>query len=85
MSLDHQSLKIEPKEKRFTRTMNVSNVDLNDHRQDHQLLLLLKKPIEEVVGPVQVQFQWTHLEEGEEAEVDFYLHYHHLKKKSKYE
>jgi hypothetical protein len=32
---------------------------------------------------VMVQVQWTHLEEGERAEVDFHPHYHHLKKKPK--
>jgi hypothetical protein len=41
MSLDHESLKLEPKEKRLIGTVNVSNVDLKDHRQDHQLLLVL--------------------------------------------
>jgi hypothetical protein len=30
---------------------------------------------------VLVQVQRTHLEEGEQAEVDFHPHYHHLKKK----
>ena len=31
MSLDHESLKLEPKEKRLVGTMNVSDVDLKDH------------------------------------------------------
>jgi hypothetical protein len=30
---------------------------------------------------VQVQVQWTHLVEGENAKVDFHPHCHHLKKK----
>jgi hypothetical protein len=31
MSLDHEFLKIEPKEKRIVGTVNVSDVDLKDH------------------------------------------------------
>jgi hypothetical protein len=38
MFLDHESLKLEPKEKNLTRTENVSNVDLKDHREDHQIV-----------------------------------------------
>jgi hypothetical protein len=57
MSLDHEFLKLEPKEKRLTRTVNVSDVDLKDHRQDHQLLLVLNGPIEEAVELVLVQVQ----------------------------
>jgi hypothetical protein len=45
MSLDHESLKLEPKEKRLIGTVNVSDADLKDHRQDHQLLLVLNGPI----------------------------------------
>jgi hypothetical protein len=45
MSLDHEFLKLEPKEKRLTRIVNVSDVDLKDHQQDHQLLLVLNGPI----------------------------------------
>jgi hypothetical protein len=45
MSLDHESLKLEPKEKRLIGTVNVSDVDLKDHQQDHQLLLMLNEPI----------------------------------------
>jgi hypothetical protein len=41
MSLDHESLKLEPKEKRLAGTMNVFDADLKDHRQDHQLLHVL--------------------------------------------
>jgi hypothetical protein len=44
MSLDHESLKIEPKEKRLVGIVNVSNVDLKDHRQDHLLILMLNIP-----------------------------------------
>jgi hypothetical protein len=46
MFLDHESLKLEPKEKRLVGTVNVSDADLKDHRQDHQLLL---------------DVEWTHL------------------------
>ena len=45
MSLDHESLKLEPKEKRLAGTVNVSDIDLKDHRQDHQLLLVSNIPI----------------------------------------
>jgi hypothetical protein len=45
MSLDHEFLKIRPKEKRLAGTVNVSDTDLKDHRQDHQLLLMLNGPI----------------------------------------
>jgi hypothetical protein len=45
MSLDHKSLKLEKKEKRLVGTVNVFNADLKDHRQDHQLLLVLNGPI----------------------------------------
>ena len=31
MSLDHESLKLEPKEKTLARTVNLSDVDLKDH------------------------------------------------------
>jgi hypothetical protein len=65
MSLDHESLKLEPKEKRLVGTVNVFDVDLKDHRQDHQLLLKLNRPIKEVVVSVQVHVQWIHLGEGE--------------------
>jgi hypothetical protein len=34
---------------------------------------------------VLVQVQRTHLKEGEQAEVDFHPHYHHLKNKPEYE
>jgi hypothetical protein len=40
MSLDHEFLKLEPKEKRLAGTVNVSDVDLKDHRKYHQLLLV---------------------------------------------
>jgi len=45
MSLDHESLKLDPKEKRIVGTVNVSDANMKDHRQDQQLLLMLKKPI----------------------------------------
>jgi hypothetical protein len=45
MSLDHESLKLEPKEKRLGGTMNVFDANIKDHRQDHQLLLVLDGPI----------------------------------------
>jgi hypothetical protein len=45
MSLDHESLKLEPKEKRLTGTVNVFDIDLKDHRQDHQFLIVLNRPI----------------------------------------
>ena len=59
----------------------MSDVDLKDHRRDHQLLLMLNRPIQEAVELVMVQVKRTHLEEGEKVEVDFHHHYHHLKKK----
>jgi hypothetical protein len=61
--------------------MTVSDADLKDHRQDHQMLLVLNGPIEEAVELVLVQVKRTHLEEGEQVEVDFHPHCHHLKKK----
>ena len=45
LSLDHESLKLEPKEKRLVGTMNVFDTDLKDHQQDHQLLHVLNEPI----------------------------------------
>jgi hypothetical protein len=45
MSLDHEPVKLEPKEKRLTGNMNVSRVDLKDHQQDHQLFLVLNGTI----------------------------------------
>jgi hypothetical protein len=45
MSLDHEFLKLDPKEKRLAGTVNVSDADLKDHQQDHQLLLMLNEPI----------------------------------------
>jgi hypothetical protein len=77
MSLDHESLKLEPKEKRLAGTENVSIADL----KDHQLLLMLNGPIVEAVVPVLFQVQWNHLEEGEQEKVYFHPHCHHLKKK----
>jgi hypothetical protein len=38
MSMDHESLNLEPKENRLDGTMNMFGVDMKDHRQDHQLL-----------------------------------------------
>jgi len=45
MYLDHESIKLEPKEKSIVGTMNMFNVDLKDHWQDHQLLPMLNRPI----------------------------------------
>jgi hypothetical protein len=45
MFVDHESLKLEPKEKKFVGTVNVFDVDLKDHRQDHQLLFKLNASI----------------------------------------
>jgi hypothetical protein len=47
-------------------------VDLKDHRQDHHILLMLNRPILEVVELVLVHVQRNHLEEGDQAEVDFH-------------
>jgi hypothetical protein len=48
-SMDHESLKLEPKEKMLILTMNVSDTDMKDHQQHHQLLLMLNGPIYEAV------------------------------------
>ena len=85
MSLDDESLKLEPKEKRLIGTMNMFDVDMKDHRKDHQLRLELNRPILEAMVLVQVHVQWTHMEEGEQEEVGFHPHCHHLKKKNKLE
>jgi hypothetical protein len=45
MSMDHESLKLEPKDKRLIGTVNVSDTDMKDHRQGHQFLLVLNEPI----------------------------------------
>jgi hypothetical protein len=42
---------------------------------------VLNGPIQEAVELVLVQVQRIHLEEGEQVEVDFHPHCHHLKKK----
>ena len=81
MSLDHESMKLESKEKRLTGTVNVFDIDMKDHRQDHKLFLDLNGPIREVMLLVHVHVQWTHLEEGEQEEVDFHPRCHHSKKK----
>jgi hypothetical protein len=81
ISLDHESLKLEPKEKRLAGTMNMFDADLKGYRQDHQQLLELNGTIWEAVVLVQVHIKWTHLEECEHAEVYFHPQYHHLKKK----
>jgi hypothetical protein len=44
MFLDHASLKLETKEKRLGGTINEFDVNLRDHRQDHQFLLMLNGP-----------------------------------------
>jgi hypothetical protein len=33
--MDHESLKLEPKEKRLVETVNVPDVDMKDHPQDY--------------------------------------------------
>ena len=45
MSLDHEFMKLEPKEKRLIGTVNVFDADMKDHRQDHHLLRMLNGPI----------------------------------------
>jgi hypothetical protein len=35
MYLDHESLKLETKEKRIIKIMNVFDIDMKDHREDH--------------------------------------------------
>jgi hypothetical protein len=45
MFLDHESLKLDPKENRIVGTMNVSNINLKDYQQDHQFLLELNGTI----------------------------------------
>jgi hypothetical protein len=35
MCLDHDSLKLEPKDKRLVGTVNVFEADMKDHQQDH--------------------------------------------------
>ena len=45
MSLDHESLKLEPKEKRIAKKLNMFGVHLKNPRQDHQLILMLNGPI----------------------------------------
>jgi hypothetical protein len=79
MSLDHEFMKLEPKEKRLAGTVNVSDADLKDHRQDHQMLLMLNRPILEAMELVFVQVQRTHLKECQQPKVDFHPHFHHLK------
>jgi hypothetical protein len=81
MYMDHESLKIEEKEKRIIGTVNIFDADLKGHQEDHQLLVVLNRPIQEVVELVLVQVERNHLEEGEKEEVDFHSHYHHLKNK----
>jgi hypothetical protein len=44
---------------------------------------MLYKTIREVVVLVQVHVQWNQLKKGEQADVDFHSHCHHLKKKPK--
>jgi hypothetical protein len=66
MSLDLEFLKLERKEKTLTITLNVSDVDLKDHLQDYQLLLMLNEPILEAVEMVLVHVQRTHLEVSEQ-------------------
>ena len=45
MFLDQESQKLDSEEKRIAGIMNVLNIDMKDHRQDHQLLLGLNGPI----------------------------------------
>jgi hypothetical protein len=53
--------------------MNVFDIYLKDHRQDHELLLMLNGSIWEAVVLVQVHVQWTHVEEGEQEDVHFHM------------
>ena len=55
MSMDLDSLKIEPKQKTLTGTMNVLCVDFLNHQKDHQFLLMLCRPIKEAVVLVQLE------------------------------
>ena len=73
MYLDHDFMKLETKQKRLARTMNIFVANLWDHRQDHQLLHLLYGSIKEVVVLV-------HIGETEQAKVDFHPQCHHQKK-----
>jgi hypothetical protein len=43
--MDHDSLKLEPKEKRVVGTVNMSDVDMKDHQKNHRLLRVLNIPI----------------------------------------
>jgi hypothetical protein len=52
--MDHESLKIEEKEKRIIGTVNIFDADLKGHQEDHQLLVVLNRPIQEVVELVLV-------------------------------
>jgi hypothetical protein len=54
MFMDHESLKLEPKEKRLNITVNVFENDRKDHQKYHQLLLVLNRPIEEAMVLVKV-------------------------------
>ena len=70
--MEHDSWKLEPKEKRLAETKNMFDVDLEDHQQDHQLLHMLNGPIEKALLLVQ-------LEEHEKVDVDFHPRCHHQK------
>jgi hypothetical protein len=43
--MDHESLKIETEENIIVGNVNESDVDMKDHQQDQQLLLMLNGPI----------------------------------------
>jgi hypothetical protein len=43
--MNHESLNIDPKQTRVFGTMNMSDVDLRDQRQDHQLILVWNERI----------------------------------------
>jgi hypothetical protein len=49
MILDQDFMKFETKEKRLVGIVNMFDIDLKDHRQDHQLLLELNGSIWEAV------------------------------------
>lgn len=87
MFLDHESLKLEPKERRHAGIVNEYDIDMQDHWKGHQLLHVSKKLIWDamVLVQVHVHVQWVYLEEFCKAKVDFHPRCHHLKKKQEQE
>ena len=55
ISLNHDSLKNEPKKKMLTGTVNVLCVYFLNHQKDHRFLLMLCRPIKEAVVLVQLE------------------------------